>query len=108
MRIDSGFTGLTVVTEIELLRGDPEPVAELLPECLDILGGQPGCRGAALHRGLDEARWLLYSRWDDWDQWNASLFSRRWGEGAGLQLWEAIEQGRLKLSPRLYEVMATV
>jgi len=101
VRIDSSFTGLTVVTEIEA--DEPQ---DWLSECLPVLTGQRGCRGAALHRCVDEHRWLIYSQWDSWDDWNASLFSARWTEGPGLRLWQEIDAGRLRLKPRAYEVVA--
>lgn len=105
MRIDARFTGVTVVTDIEA--DASEPAASCLPGCLAILGTQAGCRGAALHRCVDEHRWLVYSQWDSWDDWNASLFSARWADGDGARLWQEIDAGRLRLRPRVYEVTAT-
>ena len=107
MKIDSTFLGLTVVTDIELNSGDLEETAELLRGCLAILRHQKGFHGAALHRCVDQPRWLLYAQWDTWDDWNDTLFSRQWEDGPGAQLWEQIAQQRLRLSPTVYSVMAT-
>lgn len=74
MTIDPAQPCLTLIDVISV---DPQHTAELL-ELLqeisdDVMAGQPGFLGAALHPSLDGGRVVSYVKWQSREAWEAAV-----------------------------------